>query len=95
VIAAIDWTARAPVGLEIFNLGSREPVPLKTMVDELAGAMGVTPQIQWAPRQPGDVLHTFADLTKSERMLGFRPRTTFREGIRQFLAWFEETYARQ
>jgi UDP-glucuronate 4-epimerase len=95
VTAAIDWTAKAPVGLEIFNLGSREPVPLKTMVDELASAMGVTPQIQWAPRQPGDVLHTFADLTKSERMLGFRPRTTFREGIRQFLTWFEETYARQ
>jgi UDP-glucuronate 4-epimerase len=95
VTAAIDWTAKAPVGLEIFNLGSREPVPLKTMVDELAGAMGVTPQIQWAPRQPGDVLHTFADLTKSERVLGFRPRTTFREGIRQFLTWFEETYARQ
>ena len=95
VMAAIDWTARAPLGCEIFNLGSRDPVSLKAMVSELAEAMGVVPQIKWAPRQPGDVLHTFADLTKSERVLGYRPRTPFRDGIRQFLAWFEETYARQ
>ena len=95
VMAAVDRTARAPVGFEIFNLGSRDPVSLKAMVSELAEAMGVVPQIKWAPRQPGDVLHTFADLTKSERMLGYRPRTPFRDGIRQFLAWFEETYARQ
>jgi nucleoside-diphosphate-sugar epimerase len=95
VIAAVDWTASAPVGLELFNLGSRDPVPLKVMVDELAGAMGVEPKVEWSSRQPGDVLHTFADLSKSERMLGYRPRTRFPDGIRKFVAWFEETYARQ
>ncbi len=88
--------------MEIFNLGSREPVPLKTMVDELAEAMGVIPQIQWAPRQPGDVLHTFADLTKSERMLGSGPAPrSAREfvsswpGSRRPMRVSKETYARQ
>lgn len=95
VLASIDWTRSAPLGMEIFNLGSRDPIPLKVMVDELAEAMRVVPQIKWAPRQPGDVLHTFADVSKAERMLGYSPRTRFPDGIRQFVAWFEEAYARQ
>jgi nucleoside-diphosphate-sugar epimerase len=41
------------------------------------------------------VLHTFADVSKAERMLGYSPRTRFPDGIRQFVAWFEEAYARQ
>jgi UDP-glucuronate 4-epimerase len=90
IIAAIDWTARAPVGLEIFNLGGSEPVPLKAMVDALGKALGREPRITWAPMQPGDVQHTFADLSKSETMLGYRPRTTFSEGLRRFALWLED-----
>jgi UDP-glucuronate 4-epimerase len=95
IAAAIDWTATAPVGHEIFNLGGPDPVALTTMVEELARAMGVLPQIEWCGRQPGDIRHTFADLSKSERMLGFRQQTSFSDGLRQFVSWFEETYARQ
>ena len=90
ILAAVDWTARAPVGLEIFNLGGSEPVPLKTMVDILGKALGREPKIKWAPMQPGDVQHTVADLTKSETMLGYRPRTTFSEGLRRFALWLED-----
>ena len=95
VIAAIDWTRTAPVGLEVFNLGNSHPVPLTTMVDEIAGALGVTPRIQWAPPQPGDVRHTMADLTKATHVLGFHPRVPFREGIERFVAWFRTVHARQ
>jgi nucleoside-diphosphate-sugar epimerase len=95
VIAAIDWTAHAPLGLEAFNLGGNRAVPLRTMVDEIVAALGITPVIQWAPMQPGDVTHTAADLTKSARMLGYHPSTPFSEGIRRFVAWFRETYASQ
>ncbi|MEP6571168.1 MAG: NAD-dependent epimerase/dehydratase family protein [Gemmatimonadota bacterium] len=95
VIAAIDWTARAPVGVEAFNLGGNRVVPLRTMVDEISAALGIVPIIQWAPMQPGDVTHTAADLTKSTRVLGYHPSTPFPEGIRRFVAWFRETYASQ
>ena len=95
VLAGIDWTAAAPVGLEIFNLGGNHPIPLRDMVAEIAGALGVEPKIEWAPMQPGDVQHTAADLTKSERVLGYRSRVPFPEGIRRFVAWFQEMHASQ
>lgn len=88
VLAAIDWTATAPVGMEIFNLGGNRAVPLRDMVAELSRALDIEPQIRWAPCQPGDVQNTAADLTKSGRVLGYAPQTSFPEGIGRFAEWF-------
>jgi len=90
VIAAVDWTARAPVGLEIFNLGGNEPIPLREMVTLLGRTLGKEPRIEWAPMQPGDVQHTYADLTKSGAMLGYHPAIPFAEGLRRFASWLED-----
>ncbi|HTS89442.1 MAG TPA: NAD-dependent epimerase/dehydratase family protein [Gemmatimonadales bacterium] len=95
VVAALDWTAAAPAGVEVFNLGGNEPVALIKMIAEISTALGAEPRIERAARQPGDVHLTSADLSKSRRMLGYCPATPFPEGIRRFVAWFRETYARQ
>ena len=94
VVAALRWTERAPVGVETFNLGGNRSVPTGAMVDEISKALGITPKIEWAPMQPGEVQRTAADLTKSGAVLGYAARTPFREGIRRFVAWFRETYGR-
>lgn len=90
IIGAIDWTVRAPVGMEPFNLGGNEPVPLRDMVAKLGRSLGREPKVQWAPMQPGDVQHTYADLTKSGTMLSYRPRVPFEEGLRRFATWLED-----
>jgi UDP-glucuronate 4-epimerase len=94
VVAALDWTATAPAGMEAFNLGGNRSIPTGAMVDEIAGALGITPRIEWGPMQPGDVQQTAADLTKSGAMLGYAPRTPFPEGIRRFIGWFRKVYGR-
>lgn len=94
VIAGIDWTATAPVGMEPFNLGGNRSVRTGDMVAEIARALGIEPKIRWAPMQPGDVQQTAADLTKSGAVLGYAPRTPFPEGIRRFVAWFRGVYGR-
>jgi UDP-glucuronate 4-epimerase len=93
-LAAVDWTATAPVGMEPFNLGGNHSVRTGEMVAEIARALGIDPKLQWAPMQPGDVQQTAADLTKSGAVLGYAPRTPFPEGIRRFVAWFREAYGR-
>lgn len=94
VLAAVDWTAGAPLGLDVFNLGGNRTVRTGEMVEEIARALGLRPVIEWAPMQPGDVQRTAADLGKSSRVLGYAPRTPFPEGIRRFVAWFREAYGR-
>ena len=94
VVAAVDWTATAPVGVEAFNLGGHRPVSTGDMVAEIAKAMGIEPRLQWGPMQPGDVQQTAADLTKSGAVLGYAPKTPFPEGIRRFVDWFREAHGR-
>lgn len=94
VIAAIDWTATANIGVETFNLGGNRSVPTEAMVAEIARALRIEPRIRWAPMQPGDVQQTAADLTKSGAILGYAPKTPFPEGIRRFIRWFREAYGR-
>jgi UDP-glucuronate 4-epimerase len=94
VLAALRWTEQAPIGVEHFNLGGNRSIPTGAMVDEISAALGMVPEIEWAPMQPGDVQRTAADLTKSGAVLGYAPRTPFPEGIRRFVAWFREAYGR-
>jgi UDP-glucuronate 4-epimerase len=95
VLSAIDWTATAPVGMDIFNLGGSRPVALKQLVATLSAALGIQPTIEWAPMQPGDVQRTWADVGKSARVLGYAPRTGLEEGIARFVTWFRGAYARE
>jgi nucleoside-diphosphate-sugar epimerase len=94
VLAAVAWTATAPVGVETFNLGGNHPIATEAMVAEIARAVGVDPKVEWAPMQPGDVQQTAADLTKSSAVLGYQPKTSFPEGVRCFVRWFREAYGR-
>jgi UDP-glucuronate 4-epimerase len=94
MVAAVDWTASAARGtVEPINIGGNQPVPLDVMTEMLAAALGVTPVIERAPMQPGDVRRTAADLAKAGVVLQYRPRTSFAEGIERFVSWFREAYA--
>ena len=44
------------------------------------------------PMQPGDVPATYADITASQRDLGFEPATPISMGIPKFVDWFKGYY---
>jgi len=85
VRAAIEHDAGP--GHEIFNLGNSSPVTLAELVAALERVLGTQAIIERLPEQPGDVPRTYADVTKSERMLGYRPKTPLHEGLAVFAQW--------
>ncbi|HWB81792.1 MAG TPA: GDP-mannose 4,6-dehydratase [Nannocystaceae bacterium] len=84
VVAAIELDAR---GHEVFNLGNSSPVTLAELVRALEDVLGVHAKIERLPEQPGDVPRTFADTTKAEQRLGFRPSTPLDHGLEVFADW--------
>jgi len=95
VVAAIDWTAQAPVGMDVFNLGSNRPIPLHEVVQTLSAALHLEPSVTRGPAQAGDVQSTWADLAKAEQVLGYRAMVPFATGMARFVAWCEEAYGHQ
>lgn len=91
ILAAMSLELKSAAGeapFEIFNLGNSHPVKLSELVGLLEVATGRKAARQRRPLQPGDVPLTWADVSKAERMLGYRPATRIEEGLRRFVAWY-------
>jgi UDP-glucuronate 4-epimerase len=86
-------TAAKKVAFEIFNLGNSHPVKLNQLVELLEAATGKKALRQQKPLQPGDVPLTWADVSKAELMLGYRPSTGIEEGLKRFVAWYRAAAA--
>ena len=88
--ASIDLLQRSEPVFEIVNLGESRTVSLREMIQVLGEEMGVEPVVEQKPMQPGDVLRTYADVSRAGALLGYLPSVDFREGVRGFLEWFNE-----
>ena len=76
---------------EILNLGNSHPVRLSELVALLERATGKKAIIQSEAPQPGDAPLTWADISKAEKLLGYRPGTALEEGLGTFVGWFRGT----
>ena len=88
VVAAFDRALEVPCGFEIFNLGNSRTIRLDYMVETLEKALGKKALRRHCPPQPGDMDITYADLTKSRKVLGYNPQVPFEEGVQRFVQWF-------
>ena len=80
--------ALAPMGYEIINLGSDQPVELMEAVRLVEEFSGKQARIENRPRHPADVLATWANIGKAKARLGWEPTVNFREGVRRLVEWY-------
>lgn len=77
-------------GYEIYNLGESRTTSLAELVELIGEACGKAPVLDRQPMQPGDVVITYADVTKARERLGYDPHTTVAEGLARFVPWYRE-----
>ena len=80
-----------PSDFEIINVGSGKTIRLKELIGILEKVTNKKGVIKQLDMQPGDVPTTFADISKAKRLLGYNPKVTIEEGIRNFLVWYKKT----
>lgn len=77
-------------GFCIVNVASGVPTRLREVIDCVTSACGGDPiNVEERPGRPGDVGGTFADVSRAEEVLGWRPRVEFEDGIKETAAWYE------
>ncbi len=77
-----------PLGYEVINLGSDTPVVLMDAVRLIEGLVGKKAALDFKPRHPADVLATWADIEKAQKLLGWRPKVSFEEGVESLVEWY-------
>lgn len=87
---------------KIYNIGNSNPENLLDFVQILSEELieaKVLPEDydfeahkELVAMQPGDVPVTYADTSALEKDFGFKPRTSLRDGLREFAKWYKEYY---
>ena len=90
VIGALDRSK----GFAIYNLGESQTISLTELVEAIGEVCGREPVLDRHPSQPGDMLQTYADVTKARRDLGYDPRVGLQDGLGRFLEWYRDHEAK-
>ena len=91
VIASLEYAPSPNLPFEVFNLGNSHPVRLAELIQHLEVATGKKALQDRLPDQPGDVPITWANIDKAKRLLGYSPRTSIEQGLRNFVVWYRSS----
>ncbi len=89
IIDGITAALETDYDFEIFNLGNSETIQLRSLIDLIGEKLGIEPDIDQKPEQPGDVPITYADISKSKKLLGYNPEVSIEDGVEKFVKWFK------
>jgi UDP-glucuronate 4-epimerase len=77
----------------IVNIGNSEKVRLLDIIEAIETCLGKKAIRNYMPMQAGDVPATWADASLLQNLTGYRPRMDYRDGITEFVDWFQSYYA--
>ena len=88
IVSGIVAAADRRLGYEVINLGRGEPVLLSDFVSALERLAGKKPRLKAMPMSDADVKFTYADITKAQKLLGYRPEVSVEAGVQSFFDWY-------
>ena len=76
----------------IFNIGKGESVCLQDFIKILEQELNINSIKEYLPMQKGDVKRTFADTIKIQTYIGYKPKVSLKDGIKEFINWYKKEY---
>ena len=89
-IAAGTVRALKSTAFEVINLGSDRPVAMNQIIGMLERLIGQKADTQQHPVQVADVPGTWADISKANRILSWKPQTTLEDGLQEAVHWYQQ-----
>lgn len=90
IIAGIMKSVERIDGYEIINLGNSRSIRLTELVEWIGKVTGKKIRKEYFPMQAGDVITTYADISKAQKMLEYQPATRIEDGLKIFLEWYHQ-----
>ncbi|TET90505.1 MAG: NAD-dependent epimerase/dehydratase family protein [Methanomassiliicoccales archaeon] len=73
---------------EVLNIGGGSSVSVNEVVSRIGEYFPDSPPPVYQGIQEGDVDHTLSDNSKARELLGWKPKTSFDEGLKKSIDWF-------
>lgn len=76
----------------ILNIGNSSPIKLLDFIHCMETYIGAKALLDMRPMQPGDVKVTYADTSKLEALINYKPSTSLERGVAAFIDWYKSFY---
>lgn len=83
-------TSYAPY--RVYNIGNNSPVNLMDFISAIEEKLGKVAVKNFMPLQDGDVPATYANVDDLFQEIHFKPKTSIKDGVGQFVDWYLEYY---
>ncbi len=87
-VVAANVAALDGAGCGHYNVGSGRQTDVNTLLEILSSSLGVEPRSEHGPARAGDLRASALDSAKIRRELGWEPRVTLADGLRETALWF-------
>lgn len=98
IVRLIQVPSKEDIPHRIFNIGNNKPEKLMVFVETLETALScalgkkVIFDKRFEPIAPGDVSTTYASTNLLQDVVGFKPRTSIEDGLKQFVNWYVDYF---
>ncbi|MFC1617534.1 GDP-mannose 4,6-dehydratase [Candidatus Margulisiibacteriota bacterium] len=77
------------VGYEIINLGGgKNPISMNYVIAKIEEYLGKKAKTDYKPFHKADIKETWADISKADKLLGWKPAIGLDDGIKHCVDWF-------
>ncbi|MDP2939747.1 MAG: SDR family oxidoreductase [Candidatus Omnitrophota bacterium] len=90
VEANILATKIANIESQVINVANGKDYSILDLVALLNKIMGKSIKPIFTPPRPGDVLKALADISKAKKILKYKPKVNFEQGLKRTLEWFQK-----
>ena len=78
VLAAMESKAKS----EVFNVGSGKRTTINELAKIIVELTGAGSEISYGPPRAGDIKDSYGDISKAQKLLGYKPKVSLRAGLR-------------
>jgi nucleoside-diphosphate-sugar epimerase len=75
---------------EVFNVGCGEKTTVNSLAAKINEILNTDIEPDYDQPRPGDIKHSFADISKAKQGIKFEPLVDFREGLERTIRWYQE-----
>ncbi|MFH1561897.1 MAG: GDP-mannose 4,6-dehydratase [Nitrospirota bacterium] len=91
IVEATFAASQIDVNGEVFNIGGGSRVTLLQVINLIEELLGKSVKSEYTQTQHGDVLHTWANISKAQKILNYNPSVSLKEGLKEEIDWLSLT----
>ncbi len=78
---------------ETINVGSGRQTTVLELAERVARLAGVEPKLNFQPKRSMEIKYRCPDITKMKQLLGYEPKVSLDEGLKETFEWYKQRRA--